>query len=91
MKQINTNTFAVNTKQRAVRRNSKPLADNRTAQQQTLQLGGDRYYWVRPDGGSWQYVGAFKNHAEANKWWASNKSSYPGGQFGQGSSKKKYR
>jgi hypothetical protein len=55
------------------------------------QLKGDRYYWVRPAGGIWQYVGAFKNHKTANAWWAVNKSSYPGGSFGQGSSKTKYK
>ena len=55
------------------------------------QLKGDRHYWVRPDGGSWTYVGAFKSHQTANDWWASNKASYPGGSFSQGNSKTKFK
>lgn len=58
---------------------------------ETIQLKGDRYYWVRPNGGSWTYVGAFKSHAEANQWWAENKSSYPDGEFSQGNSKTKFK
>lgn len=57
----------------------------------TIQLKGDRYYWVRPNGGKWTYVGAFKNHAEANEWWKDNKSSYPDGEFSQGNSKTKFK
>ncbi|AZZ98473.1 hypothetical protein [Pseudoalteromonas sp. R3] len=79
------------TKHSAVQRLSKPLQDRRAMQQHTAQLKGDRYYWVKPADGSWEYVGAFKNHAEANTWWASNKSSYPDGQFSQGSTKTKFK
>ncbi|NOU50279.1 hypothetical protein HG263_06955 [Pseudoalteromonas sp. JBTF-M23] len=91
MKHINAKTSSEHSKQRVTRPSSKPLVDNRTVQQQALQLAGDRYYWVKPANGSWQYVGAFKNHAQANNWWAANKGNYPGGRFGQGSSKTKYR
>jgi len=55
------------------------------------QLNGDRYYWVRPNGGVWTYVGSFKNHASANTWWANNKATYPGGEFSQGSTKTKFK
>lgn len=55
------------------------------------QLKGDRYYWVRPNGGNWTYVGSFKNHATANTWWANNKATYPGGEFSQGSTKTKFK
>lgn len=55
------------------------------------QLAGDRYYWVKPENGTWTYVGAFKSHAEANRWWAASKSAYPNGSFSQGNSKTKFK
>lgn len=67
------------------------LTDNRGSDDTKQLKGGDRFYWVKPDGGSWTYVGKFKNHATANNWWRANKSRYPGGQFSQGNSKKKFK
>lgn len=81
-------------------RKSQKIANNYTSQQRSIvqkkgnepiQLKGDKYYWVKPNGGTWTYVGAFKNHTQANKWWAANKSNYPGGGFSQGNSKTKFK
>jgi hypothetical protein len=51
----------------------------------------DMHYWVVKRGGNKRYIGSFKSHAAANRWWAANKSSYVGYTFGQGSSATKYR
>lgn len=50
----------------------------------------DKFYWVKK-AGSKRYVGSFKSHAAANTWWASNKSSYVGYTFTQGTSATKIR
>jgi hypothetical protein len=73
----------------------KPMAQSlpTTAQRAVAQMGGgDKYYWVvNHDTGDKQYVGAFKNHATANSWWADNKSSWAGYEFAQGSTKTKFK
>ncbi len=56
----------------------------------TGSTAGGKHYWVTSPG-SKSYAGSFGNHEMANKWWAANKSSYPGGTFGQGNSSKKFK
>jgi hypothetical protein len=56
------------------------------------QLNGDKHYWCKTEThNQWQYVGSFKNHAEANEWLKANKNRYNIIKFGQGNSATKYR
>ncbi|ATZ94357.1 MULTISPECIES: hypothetical protein [Dickeya] len=91
MKHAGLQHHTATTQRQAQRQPRQPLQDNRASPSATLQLKGDRYYWVRPAGGNWTYVGSFKSHAAANQWWAANKSAYPGGVFSQGNSSSKFK
>ncbi|QWT40690.1 hypothetical protein [Dickeya dadantii] len=91
MKHASLQHTTATTQRQAQRQPRQPLQDNRTSPSTTVQLKGDRYYWVKPADGNWTYVGAFKNHATANQWWAANKSAYPGGRFSQGNSSSKFK
>lgn len=66
---------------------------NRIMQMKTDIIQFDKkYYWCQTSTHStWQYVGAFGNHAEANEWLKKNKQKYNIIKFAQGVSKKKFK
>jgi len=87
-----------NRSETAAQKKLQEIANNYTSQQnliiqkkEPIQLKGDKHYWVKPANGAWTYVGSFKNHAEANKWWKANKADYPEGEHSQGNAKKKFK